>query len=142
MDRADESRCAKRRRTSSDTVLRPCLDSSDDEDAPTPTEQWLGEQAFRIYTEWRVGKGRPIWHAAAVTIQRCFRRFRAELEDERRGMGMTWDEEYGTTWVDDEELGIAYQYEAWIAAGEPDDERRWFVSRREVVDFQVLSGDT
>ena len=57
-------------------------------------------------------------------------------------MGMTWDEEYGTTWEDDEDDGLAYQYEAWIAAGEPDDERRWFVSRREVVDFQVLSGDT
>ena len=142
MDRADESRGAKRRRTSSDTVLRTCLDSSDDEDAPTPTEQWLGEQAFRIYTEWRVGKGRPIWHAAATTIQRCFRRFRAELEDELRGMGMTWDEEYGTTWEDDEDDGLAYMYEAWIAAGEPDGERRWYVSLREVVDFQVLRGDT
>ena len=118
MDRADESRGAKRRRTSSDTVLRPCLDSSDDEDAPTPTEQWLGEQAFRIYTEWRVGKGRPIWQAAAATIQRCFRRFLAREEDWRRGV------EVGTMSEDD---GLQFQYEAWGEAGQPLDERRWYV---------------
>ena len=132
MDRADESRGAKRRRTSSDTVLRPCLDSSDDEDAPTPTEQWLGEQAFGIYTEWRVGKGRPIWHAAAATIQRCFRRFRAREEVElaacRAGEAAAEARfgcvgEYGTMSVDD---GLQYQYEAWCEAGEPLDERRWY----------------
>ena len=79
MDRADESRGAKRRRASPDTVLRRCLDSSDAEDAPTPSyEEWLGEQVFGIYREWRVGKGRPVWHAAAATIQRRVRACKAE----------------------------------------------------------------
>ena len=119
-------------RASSDTVLRPCFDSSDDEDAPTPTEQWLGEQAFGIYTEWRVGKGRPIWHAAAATIQRCFRRFRGREEVElaacRAGEAAAEARfgcvgEYGTMSVDD---GLQYQYEAWCEAGEPLDERRWY----------------
>ena len=97
MDRADESRGAKRRRASSDTVLRPCLDSSDDEDAPTPSyEEWLGERAFGIYRAWRVGKGRPVWHAAAVTIQRrvraCKQLFRERLED-RLEWEMEWQRE-------------------------------------------------
>ena len=31
-----------------------------------------------------------------------------------------------------EEDGLQWQYEAWIAAGEPDDERRWYVYHGEV----------
>ena len=130
MDRADESRGAKRRRASPDTVLRRCLDCSDDEDLPTPSyEEWLGERAFGIYRAWRVGKGRPVWHAAAVTIQRCFRRFRAreeaELDAWRKGVEKKrCVDEWGTMSEDD---GLQYQYEEWCDAGEPLDERRWYV---------------
>ena len=77
------------------TVLRPCLDSSDDEDAPTPSyEEWLGEQAFGIYREWRVGKGRPVWHAAAVTIQRRVREWRRRREEHEKWIEDAVDE-YG-----------------------------------------------
>ena len=93
MDRADESRGAKRRRASPDTVLRRCLDSSDDEDAPTPSyEEWLGEQAFGIYREWRVGKGRPVWHAAAVTIQLRLREWRRRREEREKWIDDAVDE--------------------------------------------------
>ena len=111
MDRADESRGAKRRRASSDTVIRRDLDSSDDEDAPTPSyEEWLGEQAFGIYRKWRGGKGRPVWHAAAATIQRrvraCKQLFRDRLEDRQ-----LWEYEWEREWMNGAEAPYGYDCE-------------------------------
>ena len=44
----------------------------------------------------------------------------------------TIEENPGEDWTMSEEDGLQYQYEAWIAAGEPDDERRWYVYHEEV----------